>query len=950
MHSRVRSPTCFLSRVRDTREVSKSRLSGVVIVRLIVASLLAISTVQSSPPVLWSGSSGQLSRTTAAMADVCVIGGAWSDALITSKRPGQQWLARLNPLDLSDASVRALAEKAQVPMIATVKGGLRFDLSDGAWAKFVARDVLMPALRGVGDGWVLEGFDESQLDAARTLVRQIATAHPDKRVLIAGPVGFALQEKNCGVFVEGKDAEALDAIKRVTAEGRSVIASIHGDPLQPQANAKRYAALVDAGAVASVTSSYGRVMLAPLHERSRRVLVLYGWDEKEAEKPATVPVDTLMQELLQTPVEWLGYEADYRAVTSPLPEQVAGQWAAIIVDGETQVPGPQELRVAEWLVKAKRDGLRVLFTGGLPFAREDALRVIRDGFGLRGSLALQNGELRDLTLTSARAGITGFEDRLVPHRDHYRDLVAPEGANVFIALSARNEDGRQVKFTPAFLASWGGMWLDPYVVVRASQDNSSFLIDPYALLTKFFEPCGVLPSPDTTTRDGRRLFYSHIDGDGFASPSDFKGHPLCAEMVRDRILKVFPVPVTVSVVEADVRAWSEGLDDDQQSRIQETARSIFALPQVQAASHSFSHPYLWDPHDPNPGIYTEPNLPLKPVAKYPDIVLDREIRGSVDYINRELLPPGRKVELFLWSGNCRPGPDALRLLDEMGMENMNGGDTIVSRLYPGIGGIAPRVTPWGDGLQINAANQNEFMYANGWQGPFYGGFAKVIDTFERTGEPRRLKPVNVYYHFYSAMNLSSLRALEKIHRWCMDQPLHPVTALQFAQQTRDAWRTRLFETGPRRWLIANDGHCRTFRLPKSAGVPDMPKCAGITGWSEHGGSIYVSTSGQARTELVLTDARAMPLVASEAHLYLQSSDAEIDFTKLEAWRCEFSVRSEAEAEVGFGGLPAGATGQVFINNEPRTVTTDERGFVTLSLPRTARVRLEFDRSRHVSSR
>jgi hypothetical protein len=446
------------------------------------------------------------------------------------------------------------------------------------------------------------------------------------------------------------------------------------------------------------------------------------------------------------------------------------------------------------------------------------------------------------------------------------------------------------------------------------------------------------------------LFYSHIDGDGFASLSDFKGHPFCAEMVRDRILKVFPVPITVSVVESDIRGWSEGLEDEWQPQIKEVARSIFALPNVQAASHSFSHPYLWDPNDPNPGVYNESNLQLKPEANYPDIVLDREIRGSIDYIDQELLPLGKQVELFLWSGNCRPGTQALHILRDLGMENMNGGDTIVSRLYPGIGGVAPRVTAWDDELQINAANQNEFMYANGWQGPFYGGFAKVIDTFERTESPRRLKPVNVYYHFYSAMNLSSLRALEKIYRWCMEQPLHPVTALAFAQQTRDAWRTRVFDAGPRHWHVVNDGHCRTLRLPKSAGVPDMAQCSGVTGWSEQGASVYVSLNGQAVTNLVLTDAKAAPLAANEAHLYLHASDSEIEFTKLEAWRAEFVMRWEGESDVTFGGLPAGVTGVLYVNDQQRSVTTDERGFLNLSLPRAARVRLEFDRSRYVSSR
>src|SRR5690606_42158235 len=54
--------------------------------------------------------------------------------------------------------------------------------------------------------------------------------------------------------------------------------------------------------------------------------------------------------------------------------------------------------------------------------------------------------------------------------------------------------------------------------------------------------------------------------------------------------------------------------------------------------------------------YESHNLQLK--TPY-TMSYEREIDGSVDYINRHLAAPGRPVEIFLWSGNCRPGPEAL---------------------------------------------------------------------------------------------------------------------------------------------------------------------------------------------------------------------------------------------------------------------------------------------------
>ena len=52
---------------------------------------------------------------------------------------------------------------------------------------------------------------------------------------------------------------------------------------------------------------------------------------------------------------------------------------------------------------------------------------------------------------------------------------------------------------------------------------------------------------------------------------------------------------------------------------------------------------------------------------------------------------------------------------------------------------------------------NENVYTNDWTGPFYG-FRDVIDTFRMTGEPRRLKPINLYYHTYSASKVAALKA------------------------------------------------------------------------------------------------------------------------------------------------------------------------------------------------
>ena len=159
------------------------------------------------------------------------------------------------------------------------------------------------------------------------------------------------------------------------------------------------------------------------------------------------------------------------------------------------------------------------------------------------------------------------------------------------------------------------------------------------------------------------MLASHIDGDGFASLSETRRNTTCAEVVRDRILKVYPIPITVSVVEANTRACEKVLKPENKQAYEDLARTLFELPNIQAASHTYSHPYIWIPGDPDyQNLYETPRLELHDTEGYGEIDYEREIIGSIEYMESTLLPKGKKVELLLWSGNCRPPAEALKIV------------------------------------------------------------------------------------------------------------------------------------------------------------------------------------------------------------------------------------------------------------------------------------------------
>ena len=666
----------------------------------------------------------------------------------------------------------------------------------------------------------------------------------------------------------------------------------------------------------------------PAPEVPRRILVLYGYDPGVENKPRMFPVDSLTASAIQSHLEWLGYELDYFDAGMADPPAPGPGHAGVILDGTLRVTGNRDLLLADWVHGCKASGVPILFLGAIPFRDEVAIRRWQRDAGVGGNLEPVR-PLKVVNLRSVVPDLFGKEVPLAPRLQDFISLSVPPGGTTFLSLEGKDEGGGLHRFDPIFSAPWGFVWLSPYVTFNASGTQRFYYVQPLKLITEWLGPQD-FPAPDTTTRMGLRLFFSHIDGDGFAMKASRLGKPTCGEVIRDNVLKRYPFPVTVSIVESDIRGLAWSLEKQNSPRYEAVARSIFAMKNVEPASHSYSHPFVWDVTDPNPGEYPTPFAPLNPDAGYEKLDLRREIEGSVRYIEERLLPPGKKVELMLWSGNCRPGMEALRISREMGLENLNGGDTTFSDLYPSIINIAPKLMQWGDELQIHAGNQNEFMYADGFAGPFYGGFSKVIDTFERTETPRRMKPVNVYYHFYSAITISAERALRRILDWCWERPLHHITATEYSRIVRASRQARLWEIGPRHWVMRSPPALQTWRLPRLAGLPLMSACRGVAGYSVEQDALYVHTSGAEECELKLVP-HPEALAAPYLHIRASSGPLKVSFHTAEELR--FSQQGLLPIKVTVSGAGIAARCEVKISHkdevETQVIEADRSGTFSL---------------------
>ena len=743
---------------------------------------------------------------------------------------GRKYLGYISLVEVADEQHVREAKSAGLltKAVNRVWKGAVADVTRPEWKSFVLERLAKPIADRGFDGFFLDTVDSVALIAhsakarakcRRSLVetiRSLRTTYPDKEIMINR--GFDLLpdlgDAIDGVLIESvfrsydfenktyvptakTDTQALlDHIRRIKADGKSVYVLDYVPEDDRAAASETLARIEEAGAHGYLaTPELNGVSAGPIVPESRRILVLYGHVADESEEGQLWPADTMTAERLQMPLEWLGYELEYVNIGRVSPPETLGQrYSGLIFDAELRLPYAGEAWYVDWTLRQAARGKKVLFAGSYPFQRDVESARLFQGLGIWGTFQHVKRP-SSVKINRIDEAVMNFEAKVTPHPVEITDIRAPEGSHVHLSVSCYDERANAVTFDGVYAAPWGGALLEPYFTFQASSDDTLSLVDPFAFLSMLW-PEGTFPAPDTSTRTGRRIFYSHIDGDGFAGYSYFNGDKICAEIVRDEILKKYPFPVTVSVVEANVRAMERGQNPKERERYETVARDIFAMPQIEAASHAFSHPYVWvDDDEGYIPLYERRNLALQEAVNYPKIDLEREIAGSIEYINNELLPAGRNVEVMLWSGNCRPGAEALRITQRLGVENMNGGNTVISRRHSWIANVAPRVMLWDDQLQIHAANQNEFVYTNDWKGPFFGGFSQVIDTFERTDAPRRLKPVNIYYHFYSASRLGALRSLQKVYKWCVDQDLHAMTASEFAKLTRDSYRTQLFPLG-----------------------------------------------------------------------------------------------------------------------------------------------------------
>ena len=358
-----------------------------------------------------------------------------------------------------------------------------------------------------------------------------------------------------------------------------------------------------------------------------------------------------------------------------------------------------------------------------------------------------------------------------------------------------------------------------------SQGGPPWRIDPF----RFFSETLLtdeLPKPDVTTLNGARITYSHIDGDAFGGISLIDRNSLNGAMMERRLLRDLPLPVTVSFVTDDIEKkrnshyWQE----------MDIARKILALPNVEPACHTANHPFEWIKGD---IVAFEQGKVVRT-----DIDLERELKHSVEFIDSLVAPADKRCEILLWSGRCNPPSEAVTMTRQLGLVNMNGGETVYDAAHPYVAGVLPVSRQVGDETQVHVSAAGDFYYTNSWTGD-YDGMKNLAWFFEHTETPRRLRCMNVYYHFYLAERQPGLDGLKAAYADILRRDPAPMFASDYARIIGDFLVTELGVTGDGDIYVRNQGHLRTLRFDDDKPKVDVAKSHGVLGSLHHNGSLYV---------------------------------------------------------------------------------------------------------------
>jgi polysaccharide biosynthesis protein PelA len=283
--------------------------------------------------------------------------------------------------------------------------------------------------------------------------------------------------------------------------------------------------------------------------------------------------------------------------------------------------------------------------------------------------------------------------------------------------------------------------------------------------------------------------------------------------------------------------------------------------------------------------------------------LDQEIRGAIGAAE-EMAPEGKHGTLYLWSGGAEPFEAAIAQTRRLGLRNLNGGDSRYDADYPSISYLAPISRVAGAERQIYAANANDYIYVTDGNGRDHG-FLHLEATVNATESPRRLKPINVYYHMFAGERAAQLAGVRHHLDAARQALLTPIAASHYAAIADGFFSTGIVALGESSWLVQNRGALQTVRFDDAADLAvDFSRSVGVLGQRKKGSALYVALD-EAHEEAMVALGPDTSDGPDETAPHL--IDGRWTFRDLRLHECGFTVMAKGygTGQMTWGGLKPG---------------------------------------------
>ncbi len=365
----------------------------------------------------------------------------------------------------------------------------------------------------------------------------------------------------------------------------------------------------------------------------RRLIAIY--DAKESDVRLSY-----IHRFLEMPANHLGYDIDYYDVGATLPT-ITDDVAGIVVWFSPGYSVEKIDAYLSWMEKAvaAKKKLIILENMGVGDKYRSNVDTMRRYNAILSHIGMQDfDQWNPITYRSKVLymdnSIASFERPIGPIFPPYGLYqVIPGKAQSHLKVMPNNKPEDE-PVDLIITGPNGGFVAEGYAIFHVVENEESriiqWFVNPFIFLQQSLRG-EKFPIPDTTTLNGKRIFYSHIDGDGWNNISELPNYAshktIAAEVLRKEILEPYKdIPFSVGVIINDIEPDCYGVKTSEQ-----VARDIYKLPNVEPSSHTHSHPLFWNyfsNYDSQKEVNILNRYPVKPKTKGSMIEDIKSMAGS----------------------------------------------------------------------------------------------------------------------------------------------------------------------------------------------------------------------------------------------------------------------------------------------------------------------------------